>query len=173
LGERLQTSKIQIEPKVVRVDSPLLRQVFPTNDFYAVYMPRWPRAVTPPEGLSYETIVVLRNGESVQAVRGYEELRLFLANSLTEITSEDRARTVVEASLVLAAYGSPSGPYEMKEPVVSIVRQNNGLFATGQVEVREPGRGEIKITMEFNAVGRTNSAGIVIGNSIRPGPPPR
>ncbi len=173
LDVRLKSSQIQIEPKVVRIDSQPVRQVFPKDDFYGVYMPRWPRAVTPPEGLSYETIVVLRNNESVEALRGDDELRSFLASSLTKITDEDAARAVVEAALVLAAYGSPSGPYEMKEPVVSIVRRNENIVATGQAEVREAGRGNIKITLEFNANGNTDFKAITIANSIRPGPPPR
>jgi hypothetical protein len=173
LGSKLNSSAIHLEPKVVPIDVQIIRQVFPKDDFYGIYMPRWPRAITPPEGLSFETIVVLRNGESVEAIRGNDGLRTFLAKTLVGVTIETRARAVVEASLILVAFGSPNGPYDLKAPLVSAVPKEKGIVATAQAEVRELDRGNVKITIEFNAAGGTTYDAIIIENSTRPGPPPR
>jgi hypothetical protein len=173
LGGKLKSSPIHIEPKIVPIDVPIVRQVFPKDDFYGVYMPRWPRAITPPAGLSFETIVVLRNRESVEAILGNDGLRSFLGKTLVGVTDESTARTVVEASLVLVAFCSPNGPYNLQAPLISVIPKGKGIIATAQAEVQEVDRGNIKISIEFDPAGGTTSDAVTIASSIRPGPPPR
>ena len=173
VGSRMESSSIHIVPKVVPIAEQSVREVFPKYDFYGVYMPRWPRAITPPEGLSYETIGVLCAGEFVGAIRGDEELKAFVAKNLTEVTSETGARRAAEAALILVSYCSSNGPFQLKEPVLSAVRESKGILVTAQAEVHEPARGDIKVTLEFDATGRTSPGAITIASAARAQPPPR
>jgi hypothetical protein len=156
LRGRLESGRIKIEPKVVPIEIQAVREIFPDDDFYGVYFPRWPRAIPPPEGLSFETIVCLRKHNSVEVIRG---------------TDETKARVIVQASLILAAFSSQNGPYELKEPQVSIVRESKGMTATAEAAVNEPARGDIKVTIEFNAAGSTNPDAVRITTSTHSGPP--
>jgi hypothetical protein len=171
LRGRLESGRIKIEPKVVPIEIQAVREIFPDDDFYGVYFPRWPRAIPPPEGLSFETIVCLRKHNSVEVIRGTDELRMFLAEALTGVTDETKARVIVQASLILAAFSSQNGPYELKEPQVSIVRESKGMTATAEAAVNEPARGDIKVTIEFNAAGSTNPDAVRITTSTHSGPP--
>src|SRR5204862_3998797 len=128
-------------------------QIFPDDTFYGVYFPRWPRVISPPDELSSETIVRVRNEDAVEAIRGNDELRMFLARMISGVTNEATAHASVEASLDLAAFGLTNGPYKLKQPEFSIRREDNGITASAHAAVFEADRGEISVTIHFNAAG--------------------
>jgi hypothetical protein len=171
LARALQSIAIKIEPKVIPVEDENIQQVFPGDRFYGVYVPRWPVAIRPPKELSYETVVCIRQDESVEPIRDEEALRTFLAQRLLGVQDETRARAALLASLRLAEAGAKGGPYQFEEPEFSVVRQEKSILATARAAVHEPGRGEVEIRMEFGSDGRINSDAIKIGGRPRPGPP--
>jgi hypothetical protein len=173
LEPKLQTSQIKITPKIVPIETKSVRQIFPDDTLYGVYFPRWPRVIPPPEGLSSETIVQIRGQDFLVAIRNEDELKTFLAKAFGNVTNEPVARTSVEASLDLAACASADGPYKLKPPEFSIVREDNGITANAVAAVLEPDRGEISVTIHFNTAGTTNPDLIKIASSARLGSPPR
>ena len=167
----MQGMKIKIKPKVIPLEDEILGKVFPADRFYGVYLPRWPVAVRPPKELSYETVVDIRRGESVEPIRDDEALRTFLGQTLSGVTDEVHARAAVLASLRLAAALAKGAPYRLESPEISVVRQENHLIATALAAVRQPGRGDITIRMQFGGDGKIALDAIKIDGRARPGPP--
>lgn len=173
LGDKLQSSRIEIKPTIVPIEGKSVRQIFPDDTFYGVYFPRWPRVIPPPDELSSETIVRVGNEDFVEVIRGNDELRMFLARALSGVTNEAKAHASVEASLDLTAFASPNGPYKLQQPKISILREANGISASAHAAVLEPDRGEISVTIHFNAAGAAEADMIKIDSSTHPGSPPR
>ena len=111
--------------------------------------------------------------DAVEAIRGNDELRMFLARMISGVTNEATAHASVEASLDLAAFGLTNGPYKLKQPEFSIRREDNGITASAHAAVFEPDRGEISVTIHFNAAGAIEPDTINIASSTHPGSPPR
>ena len=171
LDRVLQGIAIKIEPKVIPIDDENVEKVFPGDRFYGVYIPRWPVAIRPPKELSYETVVYIRRGESAEPIRDEDALKTFLAQTLSDIEDETRARAALLASLRLAEAGAKDGPYQFDEPEFSVVRQEKSILATARAAVHGPGRGDVEIRMEFSSDGRIRSDAIKIGGRPRPAPP--
>jgi hypothetical protein len=161
----------QIKPNVIPIENESIRRIFPEDDFYAVYYPRWPRAILPPKELSNETILCVKHATAVEPIRGEDGLRTFLARTLTGIGNDPRARDAVLASLWLAAFDANGGPYELDAPDVSVTHQGGNIIASARAAVKEPARGNIEIAMEFNPNGQVSPSAIKISSRARRGPP--
>ena len=172
LDNVMQSATVKIQPqKIIPIEDDDLQKVFPGDRFYGIHFATWPVAPRLPKELSYDTVVYIRSGESVEPIRDQNALRIFLAQQLTGIRDEDRASAAVLASLRLAEVGAKAGSYQFDKPAVSVVRHGQSLIATAQAAVHEPGRGEVMIRMEFDAEGKTTPDGIEIDDRSRRGPP--
>lgn len=169
----MEKSAIKIEPKVTPVDDEIVRKVFPRDRFYVVHMPRWPVAVKPPPGLSYETLVRIRPDEPVEPIRDEEALKAFFARSLAGVIDQEQARTAVLAAFRLTGACAKGGPFKFSQPEVSIVPQGDALLGTARAAVQEPDRGAFEVRVEFGPNGRIKPDAIQIMGRPRPGPPPR
>jgi hypothetical protein len=159
--------------KVIAIEDANLQTVFPGDRFYGIYFGRWPRppAVSElPKELSIETVVRVRQGSSIEPIRSKEELRIFLAQNLSNVLGDSQARTAVLASLRLAEAGSQAGDSPFGQPNVSVIRQGNNVVATARAAVKEPSRGEVEVRLEFNADGKVNADAIKVEDGARSSP---
>lgn len=171
LGKTMANMNPRIEPKVIPITHEAIGLVFPTDHFFGVYLPRWPRAVIPPEPLSLETVVCVTESGAVEPIGSYDKLREFLVHKVAGVTDEKKAGAATMASLLLAAFGAKGAPYQLGNPDIAVVNQGDRLISNGTVSVTESGRGNIKVTLAFEPDGRISPNDIKINSSTRPGPP--
>jgi hypothetical protein len=171
LADTMKDMQTRIEPKVIPIMDETIRQFFPGSHFYAVYLPRWPRAVIPPKQLSLETLICVSGDGVVEPIRNRDELRAFLARKLAGVTNEDRARNAALASLLLATAGAKSGPYQLKSPDIQVTSEGTHIIGNARASVHEPSRGNIDVRVEFGPDGRTTPNDIKIQSSTKPAPP--
>lgn len=171
LDNVLQSIPVTIKPqKVVPIEDEMLQKVFPDNRFYGVYFATWPVAPRLPKELAHETVVRVRQGESIQPIRGEDGLRTFLAQALVDIRDEDKAKAAVLASLRLAEAVSKAGAYPFEKPEVSVARQGTTIVATARAAVN-PSLGEVAIRLEFGADGKIKPDAVKIDDRTRRAPP--
>jgi hypothetical protein len=168
----METIPTNIKPqKIVRIDDEDLQRVFSGDSFFGIYFATWPVAPRLPKELSYETVVRVRQGGSVESLRNAEALRVFLAETLVGVDREDRAREAVRASLRLAEAGSKAGSLPFEKPDVSVVRQPPYIIATARAKANGSDLGYVMITMRFSDDGRVTTDAISIEDQTRRGPP--
>jgi hypothetical protein len=168
----MQGISIKIEPKIIPIEDNGLQRIFPGNRFYGVYLPRWPVAIRTPKELSYENVIVVRQGESIEPIRDGEALTSFLTKGLANIQDEPRAHLALLASLRLAEAGAKDGPYQFEDPQISITRQEKNIIGSARGAVHEPGTGEVTVRVEFGPDGKPTPDGIEIDGRPRRGAPP-
>jgi hypothetical protein len=172
LDNVMQSVPTKIKPqKVIPIADADVLAVFPGDRFYGVYFATWPVAPKLPKELSFETVVRIRQGGSIEPIGSADALRNFLAQNLGNIRDDGQARTAALASLRLAEAGAKAGPSPFEQPSVAVVRQGNNLVATASSAVQAPGRGEVAIHLEFGADGKINPDALKIDDRTRRGPP--
>jgi hypothetical protein len=175
LNNVLGTVPSQIRPqKIIPIEDEALQKILPGDRFYGVYYATWPRPPYPtqlPKELSSTTVVSVRHGEPIQPIRDEEALTAFLPPALPPVKDEAQANDALLASLRLAEAVSKAGSAPFEKPQVSIVREGDGIVATGQATAQAPARGEVAVRLEFGADGRIKPEGIKIEDRSRPGPP--
>jgi hypothetical protein len=164
-------TKDNVVPRIIPIANDSISKVFPTDQFYGVYWPRWPRVVMPPKHLPNELVLCVGQNESVEAIAGQDGIRGFLVRNVFGIRDEAHARTSVLAALWLLAFSAAGGPYDLQDINVSVVPRGKGFFAAAQAEVKPPARGNIAVDLQFQADGNVTDAGINIQGHPRGGPP--
>jgi hypothetical protein len=163
---------IKIEPqKVTPIEDPDVQRTFAGDDFFGITFATWPVAPRLPKELSHETLVRVRRGGSAEPIRDHAGLTAVLAATLTDVTSDDRARTAVLAALRLAEAVARAAPDGFQKPDASVVHQGDSIVATARAAAAEPARGQVAVHLEFGPDGRVKSDGVRIEDRTRRGPP--
>jgi len=172
LDQRMKSIQIHIQPKVVPINDERVDQTFPDDYFFAVYIPRRPVAIRPPEGLLSESLICVHKDGSVEAIPGWNGLKTFLEHNLVNVRNDSQARAALQASFVLAASIAKDGPYEFEPAEVSVLHTGDHLLANAKAQLRGPARGDIFVTAEFGSDGTVDSDTLKIEGTPRPGGPP-
>jgi hypothetical protein len=159
-----------IAPKIIPVEGDALRRTFPEDQFFAVRYMRFPRAVTPPAPLELENLVRVRKDGTVKRIEGIEGLKAFLGNTCTNVRDAETAQRVAAASLELAKEFYQDGNYKFSPTSegISSDRKANHLIVTGKITVTEGGRGEITVSLPFDASGHLKVGESKIVGRLRP-----
>lgn len=174
LDNVLEGVPVKIKPqKVVPIEDDNVQKIFSGDRFYGISFATWPVAPRLPKELSYETLVRVRQGGSIEPVRDQEALKGFLAQSLTGIEDKERAAAAGLASLRLAEAIATAASSAFEKPHVSVVQQGSGIVATARAAAAEPARGEVEVQLEFGSDGKVKPDSIRIDDRSRRGPPGR
>lgn len=170
LNKVLASVPIKVKPqKVARIEDSGVRTLFPGSDFYGVSFATWPIAPRLPKELSYDTLVRVHDGQSVESIRDPDSLRAFLAHALTEIRDEKQAEAAGLAALRLAETVAKARSFAT--PNVSVSRKADTLVADARSAASDPEGGDVTVHLEFTADGKPKPEAIVVEDRTRRAPP--
>jgi hypothetical protein len=151
-----------IPPKVVQVDG-VNDQVFPADRFYAIRYTRFPRAVKPPDSLGLENLVRVRPDGSVERIESLQALKALFQSKVADVRTESQARALLVSLLRLSEefYQDGNFSFEIPQSSLSVVRQKNGIVASGKAVVAKGGEGEISVAFRTDAPTKIEIAGKV------------
>jgi hypothetical protein len=168
----MESAPVKVKPqKIVAIEDDAVQKLFPDDRFFGVYFATWPVAPRLPKELAHETLVRVRRGETIEPIRGEDGLRIFLAQALTDIRDDDKARAAASASLRLAEAISKAGASPFGKAEVSVARQGASILATARASASESVLGEVAIRIELGADGKAKADAIQIDDRTRRAPP--
>jgi hypothetical protein len=171
LDKVMESVSVKVKPqKIVAIEDDAVQKLFPDDRFFGVYFATWPVAPRLPKELAHETLVRVRR-ETIEPIRGEDGLRIFLAQALTDIRDDDKARAAASASLRLAEAISKAGASPFGKAEVSVARQGASIVATARASASESVLGEVAIRIEFGADGKAKADAIQIDDRTRRAPP--
>jgi hypothetical protein len=172
LDKVMESAPVKVKPqKIVAIEDDAVQKLFPDDRFFGVYFATWPVAPRLPKELAHETLVRVRLGETIEPIRGEDGLRIFLAQALTDIRDDDKARAAASASLRLAEAISKASASPFGKAEVLVARQDASIVATARASASESVLGEVAIRIEFGADGKAKADAIQIDDRTRRAPP--
>jgi hypothetical protein len=123
-------------------------RTFPGYSFFAVLFRQWPVAVVPPKGLASSNVFFVLDGE-VDYMTNSDQLRDFFLNTLGEVQDPDEMKDVGRTWLRLTQEFSQDMFFRFSNPAVELT--STGV--SGEVVVSDGGRGQIRVSMTFDADG--------------------
>lgn len=146
-----------------------LGRALPGYQFSTLRFRQYPVALLAPDSLRHSNVIVEPPAVPARAIVDDAELGAFLRSVLAPARDEAAIKDAVTAWLRLSEELHQDGFFRFTIPADSLaaVRQDGGRVGRGKFVVAEGGKGEIAVTLTFDAAGRLT--GVTTSGKILPG----
>jgi hypothetical protein len=148
-------------PRVKPLTDEVVRRALPGYVYFEVLFPQYPVGRLPPAPLKVGNVLAVK-GQKVTPITGDKDLETFCKDHLAPVKSEAAAKEAVGAWLRLSEALHQDGYYEFTVPEKSltVTPGKEGMQAEGKAVVEPKGgnKGEIKVTLTFDAAGKLSGA---------------
>ena len=160
IRERFPALKDRGLPPLISITDESIKRVLPKHELYVLGFRQHPVAQMAPRPLKQRNLFAVAKDGKVQHLTSTAALEEFFRNALVPITDSESAIAVTQAWLRLSEEFKQDGFFRFSIPADSLTCQKlgNGLKATGKAVVTQGGKGDIRVTLTFNDVGRLTEA---------------
>lgn len=143
--------------------------LFPGRQFFAVRFRLFPVAVVPPRPLAARNLFVVEKEGAPRLITDTAELKAFFQAALAPARDDAAAKAAARAWLQLAQALAQDGFYQftLQDDSLTVTPAGQGRKVTGKTVVTGGGKGEITVTLNFDAAGRLTAA--AEQNTLKPG----
>lgn len=156
--------------KVEAVDLECVRRAFPEDRFYGIHFKKMPRPDMIPKAVRGVKLVRAQADGSVQKVDDLEALKKLIAGRFSHVRDPGQAREALLVSLRLAEEYQQDGEmtFAIPDDAIQIKNKDDRLVATGKATATKGGKGDVRVTLEFEPSGALKPENVNISGRILP-----